>query len=182
MVCHTGNWEIMALMGGLLVAKPIGASVYVVARPLKNPYIYQYAMSLRGGLGLETIDKSGGVQGTLNALRANSIVCILIDQRVSEGSVETHFFGRPALTTSLPAIAAMRLGTPVFFNFLDRTPGVRYEMRVEGPIPIEKTGNVKEDIKRNTQKFVDRIEAEIRKDPAHWLWMYNRWRPQHGFK
>lgn len=182
LVCHTGNWEIMALMGGLLVAKPIGAKVYAVARPLKNPYLYNYAVKLRGSFGLETIDKSGGVQGVLGALKSNSIVCVLIDQRVSEGSIEVNFFGRPALTTSLPAIAALRLGTPVFFNFLDRTPNFRYEMRVEGPIPIEKTGNVKEDIIKNTQNFVDRIETEIRRNPAHWLWMHNRWRPAHGAK
>lgn len=182
LVCHTGNWEIMALMGGLLVAKPVGASVYALARPLKNPYLYQYAMELRGGMGLKSIDKSGGVQATFNCLRQNGIVCILVDQRVSEGSVETHFFGRRALTTSLPALAALRLGTPVFFNFLHRTEDFRYEMSVEGPISIEKTGNVRRDIQINTQRFVDRIETEIRKNPSRWLWMHNRWRVQHGPK
>lgn len=182
LVCHTGNWEIMALMGGLLVAEPVGASVYAVARPLKNPYLYRYAMRLRGLTGLGSIDKAGGVRETLDCLRANGIVCILVDQRVSEGSVETNFFGRPALTTSLPAIAALRLRTPVFFNFLHRTQDLRYVMEVEGPVPIERTGHVKRDVRVNTQRFTDRIEVEIRKDPSRWLWMHNRWRPQQGLK
>ena len=182
LVCHTGNWEIMALMGGLLVAQPAGVNVYAVARPLQNPYLYDYAMKLRGGMGLKTIDKSGGVRETFNRLKENAIVCVLVDQRVSGGSVETNFFGRPALTTSLPIVAALRLETPVFFNFLSRTEDCRYLMSVEGPLEIDKSGNAKEDISRNTQKFVDRIEAEIRKNPARWLWMHNRWRPQHGAK
>ncbi|OGW85302.1 MAG: hypothetical protein A3C35_05080 [Omnitrophica bacterium RIFCSPHIGHO2_02_FULL_46_11] len=182
LVCHTGNWEIMALMGGLLVARPVGASVYALARPLKNPYLYEYALRLRGGMGLKSIEKGGGVRETLNCLKENGIVCILMDQRVSEGSIETNFFGRPALTTSLPIIAALRLGTPVFFNFLHRTNDCHYTMSVEGPLSIESTGNVRTDIQVNTQRFVDRIETEIRKKPIHWLWMHNRWRPQHGSK
>ncbi|MBI4394766.1 MAG: hypothetical protein HY583_01070 [Candidatus Omnitrophica bacterium] len=197
LVCHTGNWEIMALMGGLLVAKPIGTSVYAVARPLENPYLYDYAVKLRGGMGLKTIDKSGGVRETFDRLRKeNAIVCILVDQRVSEGSVETHFFGRPALTTSLPVVAALRLGTPIFYNFLRRITlhhpppkmgegeegGIQYEMQVEGPMPLERTGDFKEDIRVNTQKFISRIETEIRKNPARWLWMHNRWRVPHGPK
>ncbi|MBI4368459.1 MAG: hypothetical protein HY588_03615 [Candidatus Omnitrophica bacterium] len=183
LVCHTGNWEIMALMGGMLVAEPIGNSVYAVARPLENPYLYRYALSLRGGKGLRTIAKGGGVRETFDRLRRdNAIVCILVDQRVSEGSVEVDFFHRPALTTSLPVIAALRLGTPIFYNFLYRTPDFRYEMHVEGPIPIERTGDFRKDIQTNTQKFVSRIETEIRKNPARWLWMHNRWRPRHGAK
>lgn len=199
LVCHTGNWEIMALMGGLFVAKPIGTSVYAVARPLKNPYLYDYAIRLRGGEGLKTIDKSGGVRETFDRLRENGIVCILVDQRVSEGSVETNFFGRPALTTTLPAVAALRLDTPIFFNFLRRTSPhlnlppakagggveggcIKYEMEVEGPVSIERTGNIHRDIQMNTQKFTDRIETEIRKNPARWLWMHNRWRAPHGHK
>lgn len=183
LISHTGNWEMMALMGGLLVAQPVGGSVYAVARPLDNPYLYQYVMRLRGVGGLKTIDKLGGVRETFDRLRKeNAIVCILIDQRVSEGSVETHFFGRPALTTSLPIVAALRLGTPIFHNFLYRTNDLRYEMRVEGPVPIERTGDFRKDIEINTQKFVARIEAEIRKQPAHWLWMHNRWRVAHGAK
>ena len=182
LVSHTANWEIMALNAGLLIAKPLGTSIYALARPLKNPYLYDYAMRLRGGMGLKTIDKSGGVREAFDRLKENEIVCALVDQRISEGSIETNFFGRPALTTSLPAIAALRFGTPVFFLFLHRTQDLRFVLDVEGPVPIERTGNVHRDIQTNTQKFVDRIETEIRKDPRSWLWMHNRWRLPHGPK
>ncbi|GEM_PF-830214 len=184
LVTHTANWEIMALiLGGLFTEKSVGASVYAVARPFYNSYLYQYAVKLRAGQGLKTINKMGGVRETFDRLKKeNAVVCILIDQRVSEGSIETNFFGRPALTTSLPIIAALRLKTPIFFSFLYQTNDLRYEMKLEGPIPIQRTGNFKKDILTNTQNFALRVEQEIRKKPSHWLWMHNRWRVAHGAK
>lgn len=182
LVSHTGNWEIMALIVGLLIAKPVGASIYALARPLKNFYLYEHSLRLRGLMGLKSIQKIGGVRETFNRLKENGIVSTLVDQRVGEGGVEVNFFHRPALTTSLPAVAALRLDTPLFFVFCHRTSDLRFIMEVEGPVEIEKTGDIKRDIRVNTQRFNDRIEAEIRKDPARWLWMHNRWRTRHGAK
>ncbi len=175
-VSHNGNWEIMALIAGQLIAKPVGAAMYALARPLKNLYVYQEVIRRRGLTGLMSISKIGAVSETFDRLKENGIVSMLVDQRVSEGSVLATFFGRKALTTGLPALAARRLGTPVFFVFLRRTPGLRYIMGVEGPFPVETSKNPQRDVEVNTQRFNDRIEAEIRKNPAHWLWMHNRWR------
>lgn len=182
LVSHNGNWEIMALIAGLLIAKPVGAAIYALARPLKNPYLYEYVLRLRGLTGLKSIRKMGAVQKTFGRLKENGIVSLLIDQRVNEGSVETEFFGRKALTTSLPALCALRLETPVFFLFLHRTRDLRFVMEVEGPVPITVTGDSEQDIRINTQAFNNRIEEEIQKNPPHWLWMHNRWRGKHGAK
>ena len=182
LVSHGGNWEIMALIAGMLIAKPVNADIYALARPLKNLYLYHYVLKQRGLTGLKSISKIGAVRETFKRLKQNGIVCLLIDQRVHEGGVEAEFFGREALTTSLPAISALRLGTPIYHVFLDRTPGLRYVMQVEGPVPIEETGHQEEDIRLNTQKFNDRVEREIRKAPARWLWMHNRWRTREGKK
>lgn len=182
LVSHIGNWEIMALIGGLLIARPVGASIYSLARPIKNPYLYDYILGQRGLTGLTSITKTGGVKEVFSRLKENGIVCMLIDQRVSEGSVETEFFNQEALTTSLPAIVALRLGTPVFFVFLNRTPDLRYEMEIEGPVPIGQEEDSNTNIRLNTQAFNDRVEAEIRKYPTRWLWMHNRWRARHDAK
>ena len=184
LVTHTSNWEVMALMmGALLTQESVGATVYALARPLKNPYLYQYAVKVRAGRGLKTINKFGGVRETFDRLRKdNAVMCMLIDQRISEGGIEANFFGRPALTTSLPVIAALRLGTPIFFSFMRQTDDLRYEMKIEGPVPIVRTGDFKKDIVTNTQNFAARVEVEIRKNPSHWLWMHNRWRVAHGAK
>lgn len=182
LVSHGGHWEIAALIVGLLVAKPVGTTIHALARPLKNPYLYDYVLRLRGLTGLRSISKFGAVRATFERLKKNEIVSLLIDQRVGEGSVDVKFFHRPALTTGLPAVAALRLGTPVFFLFIERQPGPRYVMTVEGTPPLENTGEIERDIQTNTQRFNDRLETKIRENPGHWLWMHNRWRAQHGAK
>lgn len=182
LVSHKGNWEVMALIAGLFIAQPIAGKIYALARPLKNPLLYDYVLSQRGLTGLQSISKIGAVQQTFRRLKQNGMVCLLIDQRVNEGAVEVNFFGHKALTTSLPAICAVRLGTPVYYLFCERTPDPKYIMKVEGPAPIEISGSNDRDIRVNTQYFNDRVEAEIRKDPTQWLWMHNRWRIRHGPK
>ena len=181
LVTHTANWEVMALvMGGMLAQK---SPVYAVARSFKNGYLYRHAMKLRAGQGLKTINKVGGVRETFDRLiKENAVVCMLIDQRISEGSVEVNFFGRLALTTTLPIIAALRLGTPIFFSFMYQTKDLRYEVKLEGPLILDRTGDFKSHILSNTQNFTLRVEEEIKNNPPHWLWMHNRWRVPHGAK
>ena len=182
LVTHGGNWEVAALIAGFLIARPVNTIIYALARPLRNFYLYDYSLRLRSLTGLKSISKIGAVRKTFNRLKQNAVVATLVDQRVSEGSVEVNFFGRPALTTSLPALVALRLGTPVFLVITRRTPDFRFVMHVEGPIPIQVSGDLERDIQTNTQAFNNKLEVEIRKNPAHWLWMHNRWRLPHGQK
>ena len=171
-----------ALIAGLLIAKPAGTVIHALARPLKNPYLYNHVLYLRGLTGLRSISKIGAVRQVLHCLKKNEIISLLIDQRVNEGGVDVNFFGREALTTSLPAIAALRLGTPVFFVQTRRTSENQYVMDVVGPFPVTETGDIQWDIRKTTQGFNDYLEKEIRKRPGHWLWMHNRWRARHGVK
>ena len=182
LVSHKGNWEVMALIAGLFIAQPIKGEIYALARPLKNPLLYEYVLNQRGLTGLKSISKIGAVGQTFRRLKQNGSVCLLIDQRVNEGAVEVEFFRRKALTTSLPAICGLRFGTPIYYLFCDRTRERKYIMKVEGPAAIKISGRNEEDIRVNTQSFNDRVEAEIRKDPSQWLWMHNRWRIRHGPK
>lgn len=182
LVSHNGNWEIMALIAGLLIAKPLGVPIYALARPLKNPFLYHYILRLRGLTGLRSIARKGGARESFARLRENGILSLLIDQRIREGGIHVGFFGRKALTTSLPAVASRRLGSPVFYLSIRRTSELRFEMDIHGPIPVEMTENPRRDIQINTQRFLDQVETEIREDPSRWLWMHNRWRLKDGAK
>ena len=175
LVSHNSNQEIMAVITGCLIARPINAEVFAVARPIKNHYLYRYILKVRGIFGTKCIDKKGAVRETFKQLKRNAIVAVLIDQRVSEGQTAA-FFGRLAVTTSLPAMAAIRNGVPVFFVSLARASGPKFIFDIQGPLEIQTTNDFEADIRSATQQFNDLIEAKIRKEPAHWLWMHNRWR------
>jgi len=174
LVSHSSNQEMMAVITGYLITRPVNAEVYAVARPIKNHMFYDFIVRVRGIFGTKIIDKQGAVRETLRQLKRNAIVAILIDQRVTEG-LTTQFFGRPAITTSLPAMAAIRYDAPVFYVSLSRTPDLKFVFDIT-PVPVKKTRNQSEDVQSATQAFNDLLESEIRKAPNHWLWMHNRWR------
>lgn len=174
LVSHSSNQEIMAVITAYLITRPVNAEVYAVARPVKNHVLYDFIVRVRGIFGTKIIDKQGAVRETLKQLKRNAIVAILIDQRVAEGQT-TRFFGRPAITTSLPAMAAVRYESPVFYVSLSRTPDLKFVFDIK-PVPVKITGNQSKDVEIATQEFNDLLESEIRKSPSHWLWMHNRWR------
>lgn len=174
LVSHSSNQELMAVISGYLVARPVNGEIYAVARPIKNHILYEFIVKVRGIFGTKIIDKQGAVRETLKRLKQNATVAILIDQRVTEGQT-TQFFGRPAITTSLPAMAAVRYGSPVFYVSLARTPDLKFVFDIK-PVPVKITGNQSKDVEVATQEFNNLLESEIRKAPSHWLWMHNRWR------
>ncbi len=174
LVSHSSNQELMAVITGYLITQPVNETVYAVARPIKNHILYDFIVRVRGIFGTKIIDKQGAVRETLKRLKQNAIVAILIDQRVAEGQT-TQFFGRSAITTSLPAMAAVRYGSPVFYVSLARTPDLKFVFDIK-PVPVRITGNQSNDVEVATQEFNDLLESEIRKAPSHWLWMHNRWR------
>lgn len=170
-ISHFGNWELMAIRS----AKE-GLPMNAVARPLKNPFVYEYIKKLRGATGLKTIDKSGAARQIMKLLKRNEVACLLIDQREREGGVPVNFFGRPALTTSLPALLALKREIPVIACFHYRNSHESTTLIVGEPFKLIQTGNEAEDVHANTQQFISRIEEEVRKDPGNWLWMHRRWR------
>lgn len=171
-VSHFGNWEIMGLGAGVARLTPLQA----IGRPVRNPYTYQYIKHLRKWVGVSSIDKDGAARGTIKHLKQNETVCILIDQRERQGGVKVNFFGRPALTTSLPAILSLKYDVPIVATFLLRKAPDQFFIKFLGPFPRIETGNFGADVVANTQQYVSRIEEEIRQSPGNWLWMHNRWR------
>lgn len=170
-ISHFGNWELMAVRSAWE-----GLPMNAIARPLKNPFVYEYVKKLRGFTGLKTIDKQGAARETLKHLNQNQVVCVLIDQRERQTGIPVNFFGRPALTTTLPAMLALKKDIPVIPCFHYRNSDAMTTLIVEEPFQLIRTGNEEEDIRANTQMFMSAIEKEVRKDPANWLWMHRRWR------
>ena len=170
-VSHFGNWEWMAIATGAE-----GLPMHAIARPLRNPYVYNYIKKLRGTTGLQSVNKQGAARNSIKLLAKNQIVSMLIDQHERQGSVRPLFFGREASTTTLPAILAVRRGVPVLPLFFYREPGGLSRMVLGKPFPLIRTGDYERDIFENTQQYIKKIEEVVRKRPGDWLWMHRRWR------
>jgi Kdo2-lipid IVA lauroyltransferase/acyltransferase len=173
---HFGSWEIGALVAGLL-----GEPISPVARPLDNPLLEEELDSRRRRFGNRPISKRDAAKELLRAMSRRETVAILIDQNVlPREAVFVTFFGRPAATT--PALARIQLKTgaavvPVFT--WPRGEG-RYQLEFERPILPDEFGGAEaareERVRRATARYMKVTEDAIRKDPAAWLWIHDRWK------
>ena len=108
--------------------------------------------------------------------RQNEIVCILGDQREVHGGVFVDFFNHPAGTATGPVILAMRTGAGIVPMFSLRESGGKHVVVIEPVFELSSTGNREEDIRANTLRLSRIIESYVRRFPAQWLWLHQRWK------
>jgi KDO2-lipid IV(A) lauroyltransferase len=171
LVSHFGNWELMGLM-----SRVIGNPIMVIAKPLKNRYVDQFITEIRQWAGLEVIPPEKAALKVVRALSGNRLVGVLIDQRAkrSEG-VWADLFGRKAPTTPGLAVMALRSGAPVLPVFMIRDGFQKHRLMIKEPLELVRTGDLKNDVKTNTQLFNHTLEAMIRQYPDQWFWVHRRW-------
>ena len=175
---HIGNWEIGALAAGLL-----GEPIAPVVRPLDNPLLEEELQRLRRRFGNRPVPKKQASRELLRAMRRNETVAILVDQNVQpREAVFVPFFGRPAATTPSLALLQLKTGAAVVPVFTWPEEGGRYRLAFEPPIlPEEFEGpgvDREERVRRATARYMAVTEAAVRKNPAAWLWVHNRWKTQ----
>ena len=115
-----------------------------------------------------------GAKLLIKKLKAGGTICMLVDQKMNDG-VEAVLFGRKAMTASAAASMARRYNVPLMLVTNERTNGCNFNVRFHEAFEADKTDDVSKDIQTTTQKINDLLEDAIRKNPAQWLWMHNRW-------
>lgn len=168
---HSANWEVM-LRGMGKVCQP-GMCVY---RSTNNPHINHWLLEARKvATGLKLIDKNeNSARSILQALRKKSTVGMLVDQKIREGA-RLPFFGHPALTTTAPALFAIKVGAPILPAWIERTGPLQYRLRVLPPIEVTDTGDLEADTNAIMTRMNAALEACIRERPGQWLWLHDRW-------
>ena len=152
--------------------------MHAIGKSYKNPFMNNFVRRLRGSTGLKTINQEGGVKKSIELLKQNQIIAMLIDEHAKKGAVWVNLFGRKAATSGLPATLALKYKTPVIPTFFYRKMG-KALLTFDEPFPLLKTGDFHFDVIANTQQYMLRLEKELIKRPEDWtLWMHNRWRWQ----
>jgi len=115
-------------------------------------------------------------RGMIKALKENENIMILPDQRYrAKGSVKVPFFGEEA--PSNPGICKLaKLGNAKVLPVFTRRHGQQYEIIIHPGLDNFPSGNDYADILRLHQLY----EAEIKTNPAQYLWTHNRWDLQKG--
>jgi KDO2-lipid IV(A) lauroyltransferase len=88
--------------------------------------------------------------------------------------VFVDFFGRPAATTTLPALLHLRTGSPILlvYNLRD---GLKFKIVYER-ILLPSLPDSVDRVLVYTQLITQRMENLIRQYPENWFWIHNRWK------
>ena len=147
------------------------APVHAVYRPNNNRAL-DSLINLGREKHLAGLIHRENTRAMVRALRGGEVLWTAPDQNYhGKTSAFIPFFGLPAATnTAMPILA--RVGRAVILPYHVRRFDTRYELEIEPPIAGLPSGD---DI-ADTQRLVERLEAEIRRHPAMYLWGHRRFK------
>jgi KDO2-lipid IV(A) lauroyltransferase len=86
------------------------------------------------------------------------------------------FFGHDSSTSAAPAIFALRYRCSLYTGICYRVGLAKWRIEAGAEIPVLENGQP-----RSTRAIMLEVnqafEAAIRRDPANWFWVHNRWKP-----
>ncbi|SLN76232.1 lysophospholipid acyltransferase family protein [Oceanibacterium hippocampi] len=167
---HLGNWEVAALAAAMT-----GAPVNIAYTPQANPYLDRLAQRWRNAAGGNWIGTRGGARAIARALSKGEIVGMLTDLRIDDGE-PVPFFGREAMTTTVPARLALRFDAPLVPLRIERQPDWRYRVVLSSPIEPDRSLGSDAAIALDMTRRVNLLFEEwIAAAPGHWLCAKRRW-------
>ena len=115
-----------------------------------------------------------GISGTkelLKEFKNGTSIALMIDQRVSEG-IKCDFFGKEALTTTIPAQFIKKFNAEVVPINIERSIDDNFKIRIFDNIQFSENDS----IEKITLKLNKILEKMIIANPKKWIWTHNRWK------
>ena len=165
---HFANFELMSME----ITK-LNIPLATIYRPLNNFFLNFFMEYLRKKYICKNQIKKGihGVRDTIEYLKKNYSIALMIDQRVSEGE-KIDFFGKQALTTTLPAQLSKKYGLYIIPVFIKRDKSNNFEIEFQDKVDPADYKNKLE----LTEKLNKILEKMIIRNPSQWIWTHNRWK------
>jgi KDO2-lipid IV(A) lauroyltransferase len=169
---HVGNWE----FGLQYLACHLGKRVHLVVRSSSSPRLDRWLTHARTRFGNHLIAKKQAFPKMLKAIRENGIVALMADLSSRKQSVAVDYFSRRARASPAAALLATRCRAPILAAFTTRNPDGSFSIDISPPVAVERSGNIKDNLKRSTQRITDIVEMAVRAHPDQYLWMQKRWK------
>ena len=165
---HFANFELMSMQ----ITKK-GIPLATIYRPLNNFFLNPFMEYLRKKFVCKNQIKKGinGVRNSIEFIKKNHSIALMIDQRVSEGE-KINFFGKPALTTTLPAQLAIKYNLNIVPVFIERKGDNDFKIKFHKPV----NPNNLPDKTKITEELNKILEKMIIMNPEQWIWTHNRWK------
>ena len=165
---HFANFELMSME---ITKKNINlATIY---RPLNNFFLNPFMEYLRKKYVCKNQIKKGigGVREAIDYIKKKNSIALMIDQRVSEGE-NVPLFGKPALTTTLPAQLSLKFNLPIIPVLIKRQKDENFKIEFMKKIDPENFSNKLQ----LSKKINETLEELIAMNPSQWIWTHNRWK------
>ena len=165
---HFDNFELMAMH-----IERSGIKLAAIYRPLNNQYLNPIMEKIRKKYICKIQIKKGisGTKDLLKYFKLGTSIALMIDQRVSEG-VRSKFFGKEALTTTIPAQFVKKFNCKIIPIHILRKADNNFKLKVFKPLQFSKN----ESIETITLSLNSILEKMINENPSQWIWTHNRWK------
>ena len=171
---HLTNWELMPIIP-IRLSGSRGVEIY---QRLANPYINRWVKSIRQKITLaHQVERNSGVRDIVRYIKKGYSFTVLTDQKMLSGEWN-WFFHQPAQTSEFAANVALKYDymlIPVHIKRIDEKGKTKFQMIIEDPLEVRRSGDREADIQRMTQQINYCLEVLIREQPENWLWLHNRW-------
>jgi KDO2-lipid IV(A) lauroyltransferase len=170
---HFGNFELYARFGQFCPAYKC-ATTY---RGLRQPSLNRLMQDLRersGCLYFERRTDGAALKAAMN--QSNLMLGLLADQHAGNNGLRIPFLGHDCSTSSAPAVFALRYHCALHTGICYRTGLAQWRIEAGPEIPTQEKGAPRssEAIMRDVNQA---FEQAVRRDPANWFWVHNRWKP-----
>lgn len=167
---HQCNWEWMLLALSLELGFPLDAAY----KPLVDSWAEREMKKVRSRFGSRLVPAKELLADIIKRGKVVRAVAMVADQEptTSEHKHWTRFLNRDTAFYMGPEEIARVTRFPVFFIGLKRTARGFYEMRFT---PLSSPG---ESLRPGelTERYVRRVEQQIRDAPPDWPWSHKRWK------
>ncbi|OBY27557.1 lysophospholipid acyltransferase family protein [Leisingera sp. JC1] len=163
---HFGNYDAAR---AALVAR--GHEMGALYRRMANPYFNEHYVDAikQNGEPMFEQGKRGMVE-LVRHLKKGGIAAIVTDLHAQGGQL-VDFFGKPAVTSTVPAELALKFGAALIPVYAVRQEnGLDFEIVMNAEVPPS-------DPLAMTKALSADLEAIVRKHTGQWFWIHRRWKP-----
>jgi len=175
---HFGNFELFTRLAAYIGGYQFAATY----RGIRQPALNEMFRDLRAQSGIQMFERRTESDDLKKALSHGGLLLILVaDQSVPETGQEVSFLGHNCMASRAPAVMAARYGCTLYVPICYRLALGQWVIETGEAIPTEENG------RRRTSEAITldintAMEAAVRRDPANWFWVHNRWKPRRAPK
>jgi KDO2-lipid IV(A) lauroyltransferase len=171
-VGHFGNFELYSR-----VAEPMKAYRSVSTyRGLRQPKLNLLLQRLRNQSGCEFFERrtEGGAL-RLAMSQGGVLLGLLADQHAGPRGLMLDFMGQACSTSSAPAVYALRYRCRLFVGICYRQKLGHWHIDLTQEIST-RSANSARSVESIMEEVNLHLEQAVRRDPANWFWVHNRWK------